>query len=196
MEKLKSIIMAIVFMAALLLFGSKEPIVANATESETIEPFDVTGIEPIYISDSPMLAHPCCIVPDAPPVVEIVASGPSTSVTAEERQMLAQLVRSEVGNQSLYVKRLAVDVVLNRRDSPKWPSTIEGVIFQRHQFTVMSNGSFRRAAAHLTAEDWQAVDLELAERLDYGIQYFNDNSLGRCANGRNGWCAGYMWFAY
>ena len=117
-------------------------------------------------------------------------------LTDRERQLMAQLVHAEAGNESYEVKRYVVDVVFNRVDSSLFPNTIEEVIFQRRQFSVVRNGAFDRAANQLEEDDWLAVDEETYGRLDYGILYFNDDSIGGCANGKGGWKVGRMWFAY
>lgn len=187
-----------------------EPIVI-----ETVEPIDISKIEPIEVTSEtiPAVEVESEVFPpttEAPTIAEtepqkveetIEETEPPEPVrelylTEEERQMMAQLVHSEGGNESYKVKRLIVDVVFNRVASPEWPNTIEGVIFQRRQFSVIANGSFYRAASQLTEDDWLAVDEECYGRLDYGIVYFNDDSIGGCANGKGGWKEGHMWFAY
>ena len=188
---------------------------------ETVEPIDISALDPIEIT-SELLASPEEVViieesaefqptTEAPtiamtepqPVIEetIAATEPPEPekelyLTDAEKQMMAQLVHSEAGGESYKVKRLVADVVFNRVASPKWPNTIEEVIYQKGQFSVIRNGSFDRAAAHLEENDWLAVDEETYRRLDYGILYFNDDSIGGCANGKGGWKVGHMWFAY
>jgi spore germination cell wall hydrolase CwlJ-like protein len=50
--------------------------------------------------------------------------------------LLALCVEAEAGDQDLYGKRLVVDVVLNRVDSPDFPDTIAEVITQVRQFAT------------------------------------------------------------
>ena len=97
-----------------------------------------------------------------------------------ELEMIAQLVRAEAGNQSLEGKRAVVDVILNRVDSPKFPDTIEEVIFQDGQFSVIESGSFDKAGWTVDDTDYEAVRLEVANRTDSTILYF---SSGECYNG-------------
>ena len=89
-----------------------------------------------------------------------------------EIDLLAQLVESEAGNQNLYGKRLVVDVVLNRVDSDIFPDTIEEVIYQENQFSVIKDGAFDRAYGNASEESYEAVQLELEERLNYDVLFF------------------------
>lgn len=94
-------------------------------------------------------------------------------VFLSEIEMLAQLTEAEAGNQDLTGKRYVVDVVLNRVDSGDFPDTVEGVIFQNNQFTVIKNGSFNKAAQNISEESYQAVLLEYENRLNDDILYFS-----------------------
>ena len=179
---------------------------------ETVEPIDISAIEPIEIMSETVEAvvidetipfGPMAetIIDEEESADELLETEPPEPerelyLTDRERQLMAQLVHSEAGSESYDVKRYVVDVVFNRVDSSLFPNTIEEVIFQRRQFSVIRNGAFDRAAAHLEEEDWLAVDEECYGRLDYGILYFNDDSIGGCANGKGGWKIGRMWFAY
>lgn len=91
----------------------------------------------------------------------------------DELELLAKVVEAEAGNQDLTGKRLVVDVVLNRVDSPLFPDTITEVLEQPGQFTTMSNGAVEDAGWHMQEEDYTAVMLEVSgERLDYDIYFF------------------------
>lgn len=102
---------------------------------------------------------------DPPEIIE-------EEIKEDELQMLAILVMAEAGNQDLKGKRLVVDVVLNRVDDPRWPNTISEVINQKGQFSPMTDGGYSRAAQTVTQECFDAVSMELEERLDYQIHYF------------------------
>lgn len=115
--------------------------------------------------------------------------------TRNEINLLAQLVMAEAGDQDLLGKRYVVDVVLNRRDLPYWPDTVEEVIFQRKQFSCLYDGNFTRAASYISPDCYEAVELEyFGERLDYGVVFFNSGDWLK--NGRNGWKYQDHWFGY
>ena len=90
-----------------------------------------------------------------------------------ELELLAQVVEAEAGNQDLTGKRLVVDVVLNRVDSPLFPDTITEVLEQPGQFSTMRNGAVEDAVWHMQEDDYTAVMMEVTGvRLDYDIYYF------------------------
>lgn len=111
-----------------------------------------------------------------------------------DMELLAQLVEAEAGDQSLEGMRLVVDVVLNRVDSPNFPDTIEDVIYQNNQFSVIKDGAFDRAAWHISEDCYRAVELEWEERLDYGVLYFS--ATKHPVNGKNAFKNGDHWFSY
>lgn len=67
-----------------------------------------------------------------------------TFYQGESLYWLSRIINAESGNQSLTGKVAVGNVVLNRVNSPKFPNTIKGVIFQRNQFTPVNNGSINR----------------------------------------------------
>lgn len=119
---------------------------------------------------------------DTRPVIEIKELAYVEDLTEEEiaeeiqfgeMELIAQLVMAEAGNQDLTGKRYVVDVVLNRVDSDEFPDTVDEVIFQENQFSVIENGAFDRAGWTITEECYEAVKLEYEERLNYDILYFS-----------------------
>lgn len=91
----------------------------------------------------------------------------------DEIELIAQLVQSEAGNQDLMGKRYVVDVILNRVDSEKFPDTVEDVIFQDNQFTVIKDGAFDKAESNISDESFEAAKIEYYDRSNYDILYFS-----------------------
>lgn len=114
--------------------------------------------------------------------MEQAGSIPVTDLTEEdikemdywgELELLAAVVEAEAGNQDMIDKRLVVDVVLNRVDSPLFPDTITEVLEQPGQFTTMWNGAVEDAGYHMQQDDYDAVMMEVTgKRLDYDIYFF------------------------
>ena len=113
--------------------------------------------------------------------MEQAGSIPVTDLTEEdikemdywgELELLAAVVEAEAGNQDMTGKRLVVDVVLNRVDSPLFPDTITEVLEQPGQFSTMWNGAVEEAGWHMQEDDYTAVMMEVTGvRLDYDIYY-------------------------
>ena len=114
--------------------------------------------------------------------MEQAGSIPVTDLTEEdikemdywgELELLAAVVEAEARNQDMTGKRLVVDVVLNRVDSPLFPDTITEVLEQPGQFSTMWNGAVEEAGWHMQEDDYTAVMMEVTGvRLDYDIYYF------------------------
>ncbi len=66
---------------------------------------------------------------------------PTMSATEEEIWLIATVVNWEAGNQSYEGKLAVANVVLNRVRSSKYPNTIKGVIYQKSQFSGVSDGA-------------------------------------------------------
>lgn len=65
-------------------------------------------------------------------------------ISNEEFELLALVTMAEAEDESELGKRLVIDTVLNRVDSPHFPNTITDVIYQKHQFTSMWNGRYKK----------------------------------------------------
>lgn len=105
---------------------------------------------------------------------EIVKS--TYDFTDEEITLIAKLTISEADNQSDYGKRLVIDTVLNRMDSPYFPDTVEGVIFQKYQFSPVWNGGIDKYVP-----DEHIIDLvkeEINDRTNSEVIFFTAGKYG------------------
>lgn len=57
-------------------------------------------------------------------------------VTQEEAEELMRIAWCEAGNQGVDGQLYVMSCIINRVNSPEWPSDIHSVIFQPHQFAV------------------------------------------------------------
>lgn len=102
------------------------------------------------------------------------------AILAEEKysdslELLACAVQAESGNQPLEGKKLVVDVILNRVDSPDFPNDIDAVLNQSGQFGVVRNGSINKVEP--TDETWEAVLSEIESRTNSEVIYFQAGSF-------------------
>lgn len=118
-------------------------------------------------------------------------SGTRYEFNQYEFEMICKIVESEAGNQDFTGRRLVAAVVFNRRSDPRFPNTIEGVIFQKGQFAVVRNGMYARAVpSELTR---QAVLAEYQESINTGVVYF---SRGKQKYAKNHFKWMDHWFGY
>lgn len=125
---------------------------------------------------------------------QLANNSPEVGNNFGELDLLAALVWAEAGDQPIPEGLCYVcDVVLNRVDSPAWPNTIADVIYQPGQFSVVNNGALDRAYGNAPQVAYDAVQSQLAGRLNYDIIYFSMNYL---ANGSFAFVHGTHWFGY
>lgn len=64
--------------------------------------------------------------------------------TYEESQLLMRLAQAEAGNQGEDGMWLVMSVVMNRVNDPDWPDNITDVIYQKNQFSPVSDGRLNK----------------------------------------------------
>ena len=107
------------------------------------------------------------------PVVEVKQELPvklEPKVTQEEMELLAILTMAEAEGESELGKRLVIDTVLNRVDSPSFPNTINDVVYYPNAFSPMWNGRFERC--YVREDILQLVKEELENRTDNECVFF------------------------
>lgn len=129
------------------------PVIVNEISLEYIDPVVCYEVEPMTEED----------------IAEEIYLG--------ELELLALCVEAEAGNQGLEGKRLVVDVILNRVDSPDFPNTIEEVITQPYHFSSYWNGAMDRVDP--TEETYEAVTMELETRSYPSLLYFTAGGYGK-----------------
>ena len=93
----------------------------------------------------------------------------SNKTYSEEVKLIARVTEAEAGCEDEYGKRLVIDTILNRVDSDRFPDTVNGVIYQKNQFSVVSNGTMRSSA---DIDICELVEEELEERTNDEVLFF------------------------
>lgn len=97
---------------------------------------------------------------------------------------LAILIHAEAGNQDFEGRVLVGEVVLNRVLDPHFPDNIHDVIFQKGQFSCITDGGYNKACWNVSQCDFDASkvawDRYQSGKLNTEALYF---SAGHCANG-------------
>ena len=76
-------------------------------------------------------------------LAELVAMQPTT-VTGAEMECLAGAIYFESKGESLAGQLAVAEVVLNRKNSPRFPNTICGVVYQKSKFSFVRGGKMPR----------------------------------------------------
>lgn len=88
-------------------------------------------------------------------MVEPVPETTETPVDPDELYMMAHLLAGECHTYSRECQEAVGSVVINRVKSHRYPNTIEGVIFQRGQYSCTRNGMYDREP---TALNWEVAE--------------------------------------
>lgn len=162
--------------AALMLAASVGILVFTMFFSKDVKPEVAEPVEQKAIVESVQTSEPIEPIPEPEPEPESVVELPATK---DEIELLALIAVAEAEGESEEGKRLVIDTVLNRVDSPRWPDTIHEVIHQSGQFAPMSNGRAERCKDKVTDEVRQLVVEELISRTNSEVVYFTAGGYGR-----------------
>lgn len=91
------------------------------------------------------------------------------NITNAERDLMARLVRAEAESESFEGKIAVASVIFNRVASSQFPNSITDVIYQKGQFSPVSNGAINSPA---DAESIRAVDAALISDQTNGALFF------------------------
>ncbi|MDR6243369.1 cell wall hydrolase [Paenibacillus hunanensis] len=99
------------------------------------------------------------------------------ALSDKERLMLERIVMAEAEGEPYEGKVAVANVVLNRLRSANFPDTIKGVLYQKYQFSPVSNGRFERVTPN--ADSVKAVREALQGRKEVpdNTYYFVSLSL-------------------
>ena len=101
--------------------------------------------------------------------------------TESDYNVLLRIVQAEAGGCDMKGKILVANVILNRVESDEFPDTITDVVYEKRQFSPVSNGSINRCKVE--QETVEAVDRALAgEDYSEGALFFMNR---RASSGNN-----------
>ena len=92
------------------------------------------------------------------------------SMSEEDIQLIALVTMAEAEGEPEEGKRLVIDTILNRVDSPCFPNSVYEVIYQPSQFTSMWNG--RSDRCYVREDIYQLVKEELESRTNSDVIFF------------------------
>lgn len=100
-----------------------------------------------------------------------------TCLSDEDVKLIALVTMAEAEGESELGKRLVIDTILNRKDSPDFPDAVREVIYQPAQFSSMWNGRVDRC--YVLDDICQLVWEELEGRTDYDVMFFTAGEYGK-----------------
>lgn len=111
------------------------------------------------------------VIAGTPEPIETIIAEEELLMSDEDISLIALVTMAEAEGESELGKRLVIDTILNRVDHPRWPSTVQEVIYQKNQFTSVWNGRINRC---FVREDiYELVKDELKCRTNNECVFFN-----------------------
>ena len=93
-------------------------------------------------------------------------------------RLIALVTMAEAEGEPIEGKRLVIDVILNRIDAPQFPDTAYDVIWERNQFTCMTNGRVDQCC--VKDDILQLVREEVALRTNSQVIFFTTKNYIGC----------------
>lgn len=156
--------------------GAEEPtatptvIMTECPEVTHSEVPDIKAEEPIAVTLEPTTGTP-------EPTAKAAASmAKSRHLDADESYLLAKLAMAEAEGEDTEGKALVILVALNRVWSDEFPDSISKVIYQKNQFSPVSNGRFDSVEPN--ADCYKALEMVQIDGWDesQGALYFESES--------------------
>jgi len=89
---------------------------------------------------------------------------------SEDVKLIALFTIAEGEDEPEKAQRLIIDTILNRKDSEEFPNTYSGVLYQKGQFSVATNGRLNRCT--IDDDICDLVEEEMEERTNDEVLYF------------------------
>ncbi len=159
----RTIAIIVIFASIFILFtfacstSNKNHTESEATWNETI----IASTEPIFMAAATELVTEKWIYP----------------LSQEEIDLIALVTMGEAEGETELGKRLVIDTILNRVDSPYFPNNVTDVIYQPSQFSVMWNGRLDRC--YVMPEIVELVKEELMDRTNYNCIFFTSEGYSK-----------------
>lgn len=131
----------------------------------------VKTVEPVAVASVDVVEEPIV----EPEVVEVVEE--ESILSDEEIDLIALITMAEAEGESEEGKRLVIDTILNRVDHERFPDTVEGVIYQKAQFSCVWNGRVDRC--YVSEEICELVREELENRTNSDVIFFTAGQYGK-----------------
>lgn len=148
-------------------------IMAEETEAEQPETSNlVTDHYELYLATRELVTETEAeVIPEIEPSTEApVFESYSLPLSDYEINLISLVTMAEAEGEPDNGKRLVIDTILNRVDSPVFPNSVHEVIYQPEQFSSMWNG--RVDVCYVKPEIRQLVIDEIHNRYNYDVIFF------------------------
>lgn len=102
----------------------------------------------------------------------------------EQEQILLRITEAEATDGTLEQKLNVISCVMNRVESKDFPNTVKGVVFEKGQFTPISDGRYYSVSIQPSTEDALLVWKALPKSTRHNCLFFCTTT---CGSYRHGW---------
>lgn len=102
---------------------------------------------------------------------------PEPLMSDADIELITLVTMGEAEGESEEGKRLVIDTILNRKDSPHFPDTVYDVVWEPNQFSVMWNGRLDRC--YIDEDICELVREELEDRKNRDVIFFNSRNYSK-----------------
>jgi N-acetylmuramoyl-L-alanine amidase len=113
------------------------------------------------------------VIPTPTHVNQNPSPNEDVSLSKEEIDLLARIVRAEAQTEPMEGKVAVARVVLNRVKSPQFPNTVKEVIYQRNQFQPVMNGEINMPADKESFDAVNSAILNHPHIADEALFFYN-----------------------
>lgn len=157
---------------AIVAFMTVAPLISSMVkQNDTVEVLKPTEIEiveeTVEVKMEEIVYTPVPVEAKMISFKEIVKE---STLPEDEIDLIALVTMAEAEGESEYGKRLVIDTILNRVDSDDFPDTVDGVIYQKSQFSCMWDG--RINSCYVSEDICQLVREELESRTNGDVLFF------------------------
>ena len=149
----------------------------NGEQMMAIQP--VINVETITMTATPTMSPSPTPTPSATPTPTPTATPTPTpeptpyyDVTDDEFEILCRITEAEAGEGNIEQKENVVSCIFARVESPDWPDTIEGVVFQRNPTQFSPVGSRYYYAVEISDSTVEAVEYIIMNGRQHDYIYF------------------------
>ncbi|MEZ5681018.1 MAG: cell wall hydrolase [Erythrobacter sp.] len=133
--------------------GANAQVAANATPTTALEAPLTEEVVPVFVEkevvqelpvEAPQEIQETAEAPRAQSLRELVAAMPATGELSDELQCLAGAIYFESRGEPLSGQLAVAQVIINRAEDRRFPSSYCGVVYQRSQFSFVKGGRMPR----------------------------------------------------
>lgn len=160
----------------ILVMISTSSCIRSIKEETTTIPSEATTVSEVTTMMAETTEQPTTDFETSTPIETEEPKENMFDISKADIELIALVTMAEAEGECDEGKRLVIDTILNRVDSPYFPNTVSEVVYQPTHFSSMWNGRIDRC--YVRDDIYQLVLEELNSRSNYDVIFFTANHYG------------------